>query len=261
MKNEITVFNNEVFGNLRSVNIDGEPWFVGNDVAEALGYARPRKAILDHVDEEDKMKDVPIRDPHGVEQYPTWINESGLYSLTLKSKLPAAKKFKRWVTSEVLPSIRKTGAYMLPEVLQQATEDPEYLKYIVNLLNEDQKRKQLITVEVVKLNTSYHDWNNTQVTPLINELQKFHPSHTNYEMLKATYRALKAYDGFDVYAMRDNFIAEQMHIAKENNLEVSSDEFRVPYLYMIYENMECRLRYMKTLYEMIETEYSQGVTA
>lgn len=110
---EVTVFKNLVhpeFGELRTVEIDGEPWFVGKDVAEALGYSNARKAVLVHVDAEDKG--VTKWDTLGGTQQMTIINESGLYSLILSSKLPSAKEFKHWVTSEVLPSIRKNGAYI-----------------------------------------------------------------------------------------------------------------------------------------------------
>ena len=109
--NEIKVFENEQFGEIRTVTIDGQPWFVGKDVATALGYSNPTKAVRDRVDEEDRWGS--NLDPHlfidnlGRTQAPTLINESGLYSLILSSKLETAKQFKRWVTSEVLPSIRK----------------------------------------------------------------------------------------------------------------------------------------------------------
>lgn len=109
--NEIQIFSNKEFGNIRTVNIDGEPWFVGKDVANALGYSNNRKAISDHVGEEDKRYGVTIRDSIGREQNPILINESGLYSLIFGSKLESAKRFKHWVTSEVLPTIRKTGSY------------------------------------------------------------------------------------------------------------------------------------------------------
>ena len=109
--NEIQIFNNKEFGNIRTVNIDGEPWFVGKDVANALGYSNNRKAISDHVGEEDKMDGVTVRDSIGREQNPILINESGMYSLIFGSKLESAKRFKHWVTSEVLPEIRKTGSY------------------------------------------------------------------------------------------------------------------------------------------------------
>ena len=111
---ELKLFNNPEFGTIRVISIEDEPWLVGKDVAEALGYANPRKALDDHVDAEDKMQGdgVTIRDSIGRDQHPTIVNESGLYSLVLSSKLPGAKKFRRWVTSEVLPSIRKTGGYI-----------------------------------------------------------------------------------------------------------------------------------------------------
>ena len=108
---EIQIFKNPQFAEIRVMVKDGEPWFVGKDVAEVLGYSRARNAISVHVAEEDK-KDALIQGPLGGAQTMTIINESGLYSLILSSKLPQAKEFKRWVTSEVLPSIRKTGAYL-----------------------------------------------------------------------------------------------------------------------------------------------------
>lgn len=108
---EIQIFKNDRFGEVRTMVINGEPWFVGKDVAEVLGYRLARKALYDHVEDDDK-KGVPIQNPLGGKQEMTIINESGLYSLILSSKLPQAKEFKRWVTSEVLPQIRKTGGYI-----------------------------------------------------------------------------------------------------------------------------------------------------
>lgn len=112
--NAVQVFTNEEFGSVRTIAIDGEPWFVGKDVAEKLGYSKARKAIADHVDEEDKKHSygVTIRDSTGREQKPIVINESGMYSLVLGSKLPAANKFKHWITSEVIPSIRMNGGHI-----------------------------------------------------------------------------------------------------------------------------------------------------
>lgn len=126
--NEIQVFNNLEFGNIRTVTIDNEPWFVGKDIAEALGYSNSRKALIDHVDNEDKG--VTNRYTPGGKQNLIIINESGLYSLILSSKLPNAKKFKRWVTSEVLPAIRKTGHYEAPGYAPKATSIGE----VVNLI-------------------------------------------------------------------------------------------------------------------------------
>lgn len=109
--NNIQIFENSEFGKIRTLQINNQPYFVGKDVATVLGYSNPRKALLDHIDEEDKLDGVTIRDSIGREQKPVVINESGLYSLILSSKLPTAKKFKRWVTSEVLPAIRQNGYY------------------------------------------------------------------------------------------------------------------------------------------------------
>ena len=109
MNGAVTVFKNQEFGQIRSLMIEDEPWFVGKDVAEILGYANASKALADHVDDEDKLNNASLS---SLGQRGGWlINESGLYSLVLSSKLPDARKFKRWVTNEVLPAIRKTGSY------------------------------------------------------------------------------------------------------------------------------------------------------
>lgn len=110
--NDLQIFKNEQFGSIRTLEINGEPWFVGKDVAEVLGYAATRNAIATHVDNEDKL--THQISASGQMRDVIFINESGLYSLILSSKLPTAKEFKRWVTSEVLPSIRKTGTYTKP---------------------------------------------------------------------------------------------------------------------------------------------------
>ena len=112
--NELQVFRNQEFGSVRTLTVNDEPWFVGKDVARALGYADTKKAIQRHVDDEDKGRD-ETPTPGGTQNM-VIINESGLYSLVLSSKLPSAKKFKRWVTSEVLPALRKTGQYQVKEL-------------------------------------------------------------------------------------------------------------------------------------------------
>lgn len=117
MMNEIRIFDNPEFGEVRTVMIDGEPWFVGKDVAESLGYKNTRQALSTNVMEEDKGVN-SMDTPSGTQQM-TIINESGLYSLIFGSKLPSAKKFKRWVTSEVLPSLRKTGGYRVPQTIPE----------------------------------------------------------------------------------------------------------------------------------------------
>lgn len=109
---ELQIFNNQEFGKVRAMTIDGQPYFVGKDVAEILGYSNPQKALRDHVDEDDKTVNemFTVNGTKGI-----LINESGLYSLALLSKMPRAKQFKRWVTAEILPTIRKTGGYVASE--------------------------------------------------------------------------------------------------------------------------------------------------
>ena len=140
--NDLTVFENPEFGAIRTVELDGEPWLVGKDVAEALGYTNPQKAVRDHVDEEDRT----VNDSFTVNGTPiTLINESGLYSLVLSSKLPTARKFRRWVTSEVLPSIRRTGGYNLPKDYPSALRalaDTEEKR--LALLAENEAQRQVI---------------------------------------------------------------------------------------------------------------------
>lgn len=147
--NDLMTFQYET-NEVRTIVIDGEPWFVGKDVAVALGYERPTKAVLDHVDKEDKDA-VPIQDSIGRMQNTPVINESGLYSLILSSKLPSAKKFKRWVTSEVLPAIRKTGAYTNPQAepfdpqaaytgAQRLGDVVELAKLMARLMKDNKRR-------------------------------------------------------------------------------------------------------------------------
>ena len=112
MKNKLMIFNNSEFGQVRTVEIDNKPWFVGKDVAEALGYVKPENAIAAHVDSEDKTTTLIQGTGSNYKSKAVCINESGLYSLILSSKLPTARAFKRWITSEVIPYIRKTGGYI-----------------------------------------------------------------------------------------------------------------------------------------------------
>lgn len=140
--NNLQIFKNTEFGEIRTMTIGNEPWFVGKDVTGILGYANPSKALIDHVDEEDKLNNESLS---SLGQRGGWlINESGLYSLILSSKLPKAKEFKRWVTSEVLPAIRKHGAYMTEQTLEQALTSPDFLiKLATELKTERAKRVEL----------------------------------------------------------------------------------------------------------------------
>lgn len=113
--NDLMIFQSPEFGKIRTVEVDGEPWLVGKDVAQALGYAKPENAVATHVDDEDKTSTLIQGSGSNYKSKATIINESGLYSLVLSSKLPGAKRFRRWVTGEVLPSIRKTGGYAIPQ--------------------------------------------------------------------------------------------------------------------------------------------------
>lgn len=142
---KITVFKNNQFGEIRTmVDEKGEPWFVGKDVARRLGYINHRKALRDHVDEEDRKDGVTIRDSIGRDQEATFINESGLYSLILASKLPQAKAFKRWVTSEVLPQIRRTGGYIPTRDAQgRQLSEQEVLTLANRIAQRTMKQKNL----------------------------------------------------------------------------------------------------------------------
>ncbi|MBR5091657.1 MAG: phage antirepressor [Ruminiclostridium sp.] len=156
-ENQIIEFTNEQFGKIRTTLINGEPWFVAKDVALALGYSNPRKAVIDHVDDEDKG--VTNRDTLGGNQNLNIINESGLYSLILSSKLPNAKVFKRWVTSEVIPSIRKTGGYATPEAIYKTLIEPKNLIIVLETLAEEQAKNKKLTAEnaVLSVKAKYYD--------------------------------------------------------------------------------------------------------
>ena len=182
--NELKVFSHPDFGEVRTVTINDEPWFVGKDVAEKLGYRNSKDALISHVDEDDKRilqrseiatlenhipKDaLPVNFVSGdvPNRGLTLINESGLYSLILSSKLPGAKEFKRWITHDVIPSIRKHGAYMTPETLEAAVLNPHFVRKLCDQLIESQgKCKELeatnsaLTVEnqIMAPKASYFD--------------------------------------------------------------------------------------------------------
>ncbi len=138
--NQIQVFNNPEFGAVRAIEQNGEAWFVGRDVAEVLGYAKPQNAIATHVEPEDALKR-GIVDNRGVTQETLLINESGVYSLILSSHMPKAKEFKHWVTADILPSIRKHGAYMTGEVIEKALLNPDFLLGLAGRLKEEQEKR------------------------------------------------------------------------------------------------------------------------
>lgn len=156
MKMEIQTFNFEN-QRVRTIELENEPWFVGKDVAEILGYTNTPKAIRDHVDEEDKLTERIVLS--GQNREVIIINESGLYSLILSSKLPNAKKFKRWVTSEVLPTIRKHGAYLTPDKLEEALLNPDTLINLATQLKQEREGRLIAEQRVNELTpkATYYD--------------------------------------------------------------------------------------------------------
>lgn len=156
-ESKLLLFNNEEFGEIRTLLIEGEPWFVGNDIAAVLGYSRPVDAIRKRVEDEDKGV-AKLATPGGQQDY-TIINESGLYSLILTSKLPTAKKFKRWVTSEVIPSIRKYGAYMTADTLYKTMSDPRELAKLLNALADEKDKNKKLTADnaLLSVKAKYYD--------------------------------------------------------------------------------------------------------
>lgn len=145
--NNIQIFNNPEFGQVRTVIIDDEPWFAGKDVAAALGYSNTKDALARHVDTDDK-RGSRITTPSGTQEM-TIINESGLYSLILSSKLPTAKKFKRWVTSEVLPAIRKTGGY-IPAASDMSDEEIMAKALLIGKRTIEQQKERIKALEADK---------------------------------------------------------------------------------------------------------------
>lgn len=150
--NELQVFNNAELGSVRTTTINGEPFFVGKDVAGILGYANSKDALASHVDSEDK--EILQRSENTTFDIPnrglTVINESGLYSLILSSKLPNAKKFKHWVTAEVLPTIRKHGAYLTTETLEEVMNDPDAWIRVLTELKNERSQKEKLQIEVTE---------------------------------------------------------------------------------------------------------------
>lgn len=138
--NNLQIFNSPDFGQIRTIQQNGEPWFVGKDVAKILGYERADNAIRNHVDDEDKLMHQISASGQNREMY--IINESGLYSLILSSKMPKAKEFKRWVTSEVIPAIRKHGGYLTPDKIEQALTDPDTIIKLATTLKEERAARQ-----------------------------------------------------------------------------------------------------------------------
>ena len=151
--NEIKIYKHPKFGQVRTVLINNIPWFVGKDAADILGYSNTRDALARHVDDEDKTSVVIPDTGSNYKSRSILINESGLYSLILSSKLKTAKQFKHWITSEVLPSIRQNGCYLSPELLKKMVCSPEYVIQVLQKLVEEQTKKEILTEKCSYLDT------------------------------------------------------------------------------------------------------------
>lgn len=212
---ELQIYNNEEFGDIRTVTIENEPWFVGKDVAEALGYSNSRKALSDHVHDDDKG--VTKCDTLGGKQDLTIINESGLYALIFGSKLESAKRYKHWVTSEVLPAIRKTGAYQKPMTTDQKiqllaqgnVELTERIDKVDKDLQEFKADMPLLALECQRITRA----KNQKVVPLMGG--KNAPAYKNKSLMHKVSNSLLQLD--------ETYKASQEEIAQNEN----SQEFVV----------------------------------
>lgn len=207
---KLEIFENSEFGEIRTVEINSEPWFVGRDVATVLGYSNPRKAIGDHVDDEDKG--VTKCDTLGGSQDLTIINESGLYSLILSSKLPNAKAFKRWVTSEVLPTIRKHGLYAIDDIL----ENPDIAIQALTKLKEERAARKALELD------------NQVKSQQIAELQ---PKATYYDLILQCKDLLSVTEIAKDYGLSAKAMNAMLH-----NLGVQFNQSGVWFLYAKYQH-------------------------
>lgn len=226
--NEIQVFNNTEFGEIRTVEIDNEVWFVGKDIAETLGYTNPSKALNDHVDIEDKLNNETLS---SLGQRGGWlINESGVYALVFNSKLPKAKEFKKWVTHDVLPSIRKTGGYRIPhtvggqiqllaqgytELAQEVHEFKEEVNTKIDKLENDiplygcemeeitqHVKRKVVTILGGKDSAAYRNKSirNSVFADIYRQLKREYGAVSTYKSIKRKYIA-DAHEFIDCYAV------------------------------------------------------------
>ena len=226
MMNKMQIFKNDNFGAIRTLEINGEPWFVGKDVAEVLGYSNPQKAVRDHIDDDDKTvnESFTVNGTQGV-----LINESGLYSLILSSKLPNAKAFKRWVTSEVLPAIRKHGVYATEELIA----NPDLAIEAFKALKEEREARKALEAE------------NKQMQPLALFARSVSASHTS--ILIGELAKLIKQNGVDIGQKRlFDWLREQGFLMKSGSSK----------------NMPTQRSMEQGLFEIKESSYinSEGVT-
>jgi prophage antirepressor-like protein len=179
---EILTFTYEGASEIRTLDIDGVVWFVGKDVAKLLGYERPTKAVQDHVDKED-INGIPIQDSISRMQKTPIINESGLYSLILSSKLPEAKKFKHWIIGEVIPVIRKHGAYITPDKIEEVLLNPDTIIKIATALKEEQQKNRKLTATNLVLTEKANTWD--ERTIIVALIRAFASKRCNDNFVKA----------------------------------------------------------------------------
>ena len=223
--NNLQIFKNDSFGEVRTLIINNEPWFVGKDVASILGYADTNKAITMHVDEEDKLND---KTASSLGQRGGWlINESGLYSLILSSKLPKAKEFKRWVTSEVLPSIRKNGGYIVPkspmELLELEFQALREVENKVDVVNSDlQELKNNIPLFAVECDELTHAVNCKIISMLGGkDSVAYKDNHFRGKVYSDLYKEIKRQFGVRSYkAIKRCEISSALEIIKAYSLPI-----------------------------------------
>ncbi|WP_418562923.1 BRO family protein [Phascolarctobacterium faecium] len=218
--NKIQVFQNEVFGQVRIITKDGEPWFVGKEIAEKLGYSNSRKALADHVKDNHKNT-VTIRDgitrgnPNQV-----IIDEAGFYSLVLRSKLPQAEQFQEWVTSEVLPAIRKHKMYLTPETAKEAIEEPSVFLAKAMLVANN-----VIDQQKAKLEAQAHQIN--QLKPKAKIYDKYMNAEDSYTITDvAVMNGVRPTDLFS-FLKRINWLTKQAQCAYELTKEAPKEYFKV----------------------------------
>ena len=235
MENKIQIFKNSEFGEIRTVQINDEPWFVGKDVAETLGYSDTDQSLRKHVDEEDKL--TRRFDGSGQSRNMTLINESGLYSLILSSKLPTAKKFKHWVTSEVLPCIRRHGVYITSETIERIEANPDIIIQLATALKKERGKSQIILKEERERHQrELQEERDKYRTKLLEERERHQTEmeeerdysfRTTLDFSKQANKTLQAKKealAFKKKAKDYLFIADGMkHLLKENNIRIPAN--------------------------------------
>ena len=216
--NNLQVFQNEAFGQMRVIVKDGEPWFVGKDVAEVLGYSNTKKAINDHVKENHKLGERIVTS--GQRREVIIIDEAGFYSLVLRSKLPSAEAFQEWVTSEVLPAIRKHKMYLTPETAKEAIEEPSVFLAKAMLVANN-----VIDQQKAKLEAQAHQIN--QLKPKAKIYDKYMNAEGSYTITDvAVMNGVRPTDLFS-FLKRINWLTKQAQCAYELTKEAPKEYFKI----------------------------------